>query len=192
MTDPTRLHLLAFAFAAPVRDITKDEETFGMFAYNLTYTILVILIMVAIISGIIIDSFGELRDTKRKIEDDMNDKCFVCSIDRDQIEHKGGGFIRHIKQEHNMWDYLFFRMYLDEKPRTEFTGQESYVRELIDKKEIKWFPINRAMSLEAKLDLEEEAKQQRIEMRLERIESAQDEILSRILLDKPAAPSTVM
>ena len=37
----------------------------------------------------------------------------------------------HIGEDHNLWHYLYFIVYLQTKDRTEFTGPESYVHRMI-------------------------------------------------------------
>ena len=41
-------------------------------------------------------------------------------------------FEEHVHNEHNMWDYLSFIVLLKVKDSTDFTGPESYVKEMID------------------------------------------------------------
>lgn len=50
--------------------------------FNFTYIILINLVLQAIISGLIIDTFGEMREENEMIENDIRDRCFICSIDR--------------------------------------------------------------------------------------------------------------
>jgi hypothetical protein len=50
--------------------------------FNFTYIILINLVLQAIISGLIIDTFGEMRSENEAIEDDIRERCFICSIDR--------------------------------------------------------------------------------------------------------------
>jgi hypothetical protein len=66
--------------------------------------------MVAIITGIIIDTFGELRSQKAEIEDNQANMCFVCSVDRDQFERKGLKFADHLETEHNPWNYMYYKV----------------------------------------------------------------------------------
>ena len=47
-----------------------------------------------------------------------------------------------------MWDYVYFLAYLDLKDENEYTGQESYVAEMVKENKIDWFPIGRAFMLE--------------------------------------------
>ena len=49
---------------------------------------LVVQIMSSVISGIIIDSFGELRNNHTQIEDERENRCFICSYSRDFFESR--------------------------------------------------------------------------------------------------------
>lgn len=49
-------------------------------------TVEVVQIMTAVISGIIIDSFGELRSNHEQIVDERENRCFICSHPRSLIE----------------------------------------------------------------------------------------------------------
>ena len=66
--------------------------------------------MIAIITGIIIDTFGELRGQKAEIEKDEQNVCFICSVERDQFERKGLKFADHTEEEHNPWNYLYYKV----------------------------------------------------------------------------------
>lgn len=52
--------------------------------------------MTAIISGIIIDTFSEMRSRSQFIQEDTVDRCFICNIDRDDFEKLGLDFSKHI------------------------------------------------------------------------------------------------
>ena len=47
-----------------------------------------------------------------------------------------------------MWNYLFFRAYLDEIDESEMTGQETYIYNEIKNKRIKYYPIKKAITVE--------------------------------------------
>ena len=91
------------------------------------YHILVILVTTSIIAGIIIDTFAENRTADKAIRDDITNRCFICSLDRDVLEHHGEGFERHIARSHNAWHYLFFKVHLSQKHPDDYTGHESCV-----------------------------------------------------------------
>jgi hypothetical protein len=71
-----------------------------------------------LISGIIIDTFSELRGTKTEIESDVMNCCFICNISREDFETNGTPFESHVTDDHNMWKYLWFCIYLEEKVPT--------------------------------------------------------------------------
>ena len=121
----------------------------GIF-FNFTYFIIINLIMTAIISGIIIDTFSEMRANSQTIENDIYERCFICNIDRDDFEKLGLDFNKHIKKEHNMWQYLFIRLYLFNTDPTEMTGQETYIYEAFKQNSIPFYPIKKAMVIEGR------------------------------------------
>lgn len=46
-----------------------------------------------------------------------------------------------------MWNYLYFIVLVRVKNKTDYTGPESYVAQMIKNKNLDWFPRMRAMSL---------------------------------------------
>ena len=62
---------------------------------------------------------------------DTKNKCYICNIDRYVFDRYAEGFEYHIEQDHNLWNYLFYILYLKSKDPTEFTGVESYVFEQV-------------------------------------------------------------
>ncbi len=73
-----------------------------------SFWVIVIIIFLNVIFGIIIDTFADLRGLNKDKLDDMNNKCFICNIERSDFDRSGGGFNKHIKKEHNMWQYIFY------------------------------------------------------------------------------------
>jgi len=120
------------------------------FVFDFLYHTSVILIFSAVVSGIIIDAFAELRAKNNIILDENANTCFICDIDREDFEQVGLNFKAHIKEDHNMWDYVFFRFYLEAKDPTEFTGLETYCSKLIKEQKINWLPIKKAIVIEGR------------------------------------------
>ncbi len=115
-----RSHLDYGFMAYPMwRDTVPPDWAAG---YNLTYVLIVNLIITSIISGIIIDTFSALRTANEQIHHDTKNRCFICNIEREEFDRLNIDFELHIKQFHNMWHYVWFIMYLERKPRDEFTG----------------------------------------------------------------------
>lgn len=88
----------------------NGDYTPGKYLFDITYNILVIVIMVAIITGIIIDTFADLRDTRNEVQDDMDSLCFICSLPREIFERSRIKFSDHTDQDHNPWNYVFYKM----------------------------------------------------------------------------------
>ena len=80
----------------------------GRFCFDLSYFILVIIVLLNIIFGIIIDTFSALREATETAAADMKTVCTMCGLERADLDRNGSGFDQHIKLEHNMWKYLAY------------------------------------------------------------------------------------
>ncbi|ELU03897.1 hypothetical protein CAPTEDRAFT_143471, partial [Capitella teleta] len=99
--------------------------------YQVTFFICITTIGLNIIFGIIVDTFSELRDLKWTAESDMRDTCFICSRKSYDFEHHAQGFSHHVKEEHNMWAYIFFLIHLDDTKPNDYNAQDLYVSVLV-------------------------------------------------------------
>jgi len=144
---------VAFGFQSPptfgIGDFASDANSLVfrsivVFLYNF----FIVVVMVAIITGIIINTFGELRDERQTIETALNTKCYICGIDAAEFERHGNGFKHHQVYEHSIWDYCYCRIYLESKEESEYTGVETYIDDKIkDDTAASFFPIDRAISI---------------------------------------------
>lgn len=62
----------------------QDAPSLSIFRliFDVSYWLVITVLLLNIVSGIIIDTFGELRDLRSAIEKDMETKCFICGIER--------------------------------------------------------------------------------------------------------------
>ena len=102
--------------------------------FDFSFFLFITLILLAIIQGFIIDAFGALRDQLQGVEDELAGNCFICSISKDYLDQVPHGFETHVKKEHNLANYLFFLMYLINKDESDYTGQETYVWDMYQKR----------------------------------------------------------
>nr|XP_020441896.1 ryanodine receptor 3-like [Monopterus albus] len=123
-----------------IEDPAGDPYELYRILFDITFFFFVIVILLAIIQGLIIDAFGELRDQQEQVKEDMETKCFICGIGNDYFDTTPHGFETHTLQEHNLANYLFFLMYLVNKDETEHTGQESYVWKMYQERCWDFFP----------------------------------------------------
>ena len=110
------------------KHIWSQPDLTLVIAWDFAYFVWVVLILVAIVTGVIIDTFGELRDQDNEEKDMLQNNCFVCGLSKDELRDKdcpGGSqdFFEHVKQEHNVYAYVGYFMYLNEKHRSRNTKQ---------------------------------------------------------------------
>jgi hypothetical protein len=123
------------------------------------YFVVVIVILLNVIFGIVIDTFGNLRAEKDDRQTDTKGFCFICGIDKQVFDRASDGvqgFTVHIKSDHNMWNYLFFIIYIWEQDKDDDDGLEQFVRRSIEVNDINWFPMSRAMRLNVEESEEEQ------------------------------------
>jgi hypothetical protein len=130
----------------------NEEKFVGRALYDLLFFIIVIVLLLNIVFGIIIDTFASLRESQGEQKEQMTQKCAVCSITKDEIEvlfakkNKRDGFEMHIKEEHNMWNYVFYIMYVSSVDVTDLSGVESYVfDQLGTTPDLGWIPLRMAL-----------------------------------------------
>ncbi|XP_052783710.1 inositol 1,4,5-trisphosphate receptor type 1-like isoform X3 [Mya arenaria] len=135
------------------------KQAIGITFFDVSFFIIITTIGLNIIFGIIVDTFSQLRDSKWEIDKDMQSNCFICSRESYDFERQGGGFIKHVKEEHYQWAYLFFFIHLDETRPNDYSALELFVYKLLTINNFEFFPLNRALSLEN----EEDTNEQRME-----------------------------
>ena len=127
----------------------KEPLFVARVVYDMLFFFIIIIIVLNLIFGVIIDTFADLRSEKQNKEEILKNTCFICGLNRSAFDNKSVSFEEHKTREHNMWHYLNFIVLVIVKKKTEFTGPESYVYELVKEKNLEWFPRMRAMSLQA-------------------------------------------
>ena len=131
----------------------KHENTQGdmvRYALDISYTIIMVCLVWQMVSGLIVDAFGTLRGEREKKEDNMKKYCFICGLNKEEIEkyYLGKeGFEKHLK-DHSIINYFFYIFYLEDKDSSEYSGLESYIKNEIDEDSTSWFPSGRSLKIE--------------------------------------------
>ena len=69
-----------------------EDEYYSMrIIFDLSFFIIVVVIVLHIIFGIIVDTFAELRDARKQIVDDIKNICFICGKEKHEFELRGTG-----------------------------------------------------------------------------------------------------
>ncbi|XP_066971322.1 ryanodine receptor isoform X24 [Macrobrachium rosenbergii] len=118
-----------------------DEYELYRIIFDITFFFFIIVILLAIIQGLIIDAFGELRDQLESVKENLESNCFICGIGSDYFDAVPHGFDMHVLKEHNLANYMFFLMHLINKDETEYTGQETYVWNMYQQRCWDFFPV---------------------------------------------------
>ena len=59
---------------------------FGSAVFHLLYMFLITIVLTAIISGIIIDTFAQMRSDSKEVDEDLASSCFICDIEPEDFE----------------------------------------------------------------------------------------------------------
>jgi hypothetical protein len=116
------------------------------------FYLFVMTILLNVIFGIIIDTFGSLRKEKDERYVQTVNYCFVCGIEKQTFDRvavdSSDGFRRHIRVDHNMWNYLKFVIFIWEQDRDDDDGLEQFVRRCVDAGDVSWMPLSKAIKLD--------------------------------------------
>jgi len=127
----------------PVISYKNSHNAFiSRFFYDMTFYILIIMIMGNVTFGLIVDTFSSLRDETYKYQFDKKNICFICQLSRDGCLLKKIDYETHINKNHNLWSYIDFLCYLHLYNANDFSRVENLVWEKLLKKDYDWFPIN--------------------------------------------------
>eukprot|EP00465_Bigelowiella_longifila_P013372 CAMPEP_0185274528 /NCGR_PEP_ID=MMETSP1359-20130426/52054_1 /TAXON_ID=552665 /ORGANISM="Bigelowiella longifila, Strain CCMP242" /LENGTH=260 /DNA_ID=CAMNT_0027867543 /DNA_START=69 /DNA_END=851 /DNA_ORIENTATION=+ len=114
----------------------KDPVMIATPLFDLSFFLIVNTILVAIITGIIIDTFAEMRAARDAIQEEATTKCFLCHMHHETFNksphHKG--YKHHIGVEHNMWSYVYLKYYILQRAHThpeKLSGLELWVLKFI-------------------------------------------------------------
>ena len=95
------------------------------FFFDLIFFVVILLLIFQMFLSIIIDYFNETRENNETFEDTLETQCIVCGFEREKIEkintNDKDAFDNHIKYNHNVFNYIYYLMYL----------QSSYAKDVI-------------------------------------------------------------
>ena len=110
------------------------------FAFDLVFFWLIEAIMLKIVYGIILGSFGELRQEHYLIEQDRANNCFICNVEKDECEKNNINFEEHCNEVHNVWDYAFYMITLRMQDSYTLNSLNARNRKRIMEKRVDWLP----------------------------------------------------
>ena len=113
----------------------------GRFFFDVIFFLIISLYISKMFLSFIIDTFGELRQKNSEAQEEKNNVCFICEIKRDKCLLKNIDFDKHVEQEHNIWNYVYFLNYLYVNNSLNFNWIENSVWEKLKKQGSNWLPL---------------------------------------------------
>ena len=118
-------------------------------------------LVIQMFCGIIIDTFLSQRETNKEMEDDKNNVCFICGLNKNELNkcYSGSefGYNEHIRLDHYFWNYMFaiFNVTLDDNPDMIFL--DKIIKEGYENKQYSSFmPYKKCLKQNQKKENEEE------------------------------------
>lgn len=136
-----------FPYASPINQMVQTISSYRVFC-DLAF-FLSCIVMSNVLKGITIDTFVALRSNLEKRIEDTTERCFICGIEKNTFNRTldRDAFRQHIKDDQNLWNYIYFIMYVWEQDKDDDDGFEWYARRCIDDNDLSWFPMNKAIRL---------------------------------------------
>ena len=123
------------------------------------FFIVISLLIVQMFSGIIIETFGTLRDDNESQNDDKETRCFICSIRNIEFKKRNIDFNNHKIIEHNVNDFikviLSYKL-MEEEEAKHLDFHQKYIRDCINKMKYECFPIGMISKKNVCIKVEEE------------------------------------
>jgi hypothetical protein len=106
----------------------------------------VMLVLLNIISGVIVDTFQELREKSVEENETKLNICYICSLHRTLFEKRGIDFEYHKDHEHNIMNYFSYIYKIEMTDESDLNSLDYQVRQSIKNKRTDFFPINTCVS----------------------------------------------
>lgn len=118
------------------------------FVYEWIYYIIINLVLLNAINGIIVDAFQGYREERNKHIENLENVCYICSLQRNDLDIYGISFDNHISEDHSVKYYVHFLIHLLENDKSNLSGTVSNVWDLfMKKKDMSFLPVSECYSL---------------------------------------------
>jgi len=161
-------------------DATFDELTYQegiasyawRVVYGLAFFIILGVILFDIVTGIIIDTFGSLREETSERLELLKNRALMSDLDRSDCEEAGIDFDNLRQNDQQLWNYVSLILYLSTKDEDDFTGAESAIFKAIQEKDTSWLPEKTCWAMQLKNATDESSE--------DSLTQAKDEILKTV------------
>jgi len=154
-------HTIAESFAAksattPSRLLSSEMSNISVSRglFDISFFVLISILFFSMVAGLVIDTFGAMRDTKMRRQGELANYDFISGLPIADIKKAARrlgipkGTEEHCNNRQHLWDYSSFVYYLQNKKENDLAGAESYVKNLVERKDNRWIPSGRCMMIE--------------------------------------------
>ncbi len=121
---------------------TNRKNYVARFFFDMLFHLFVVLSLLNVFLGIIVDAVAELRNENWQREKDMKSICFICQLSSDDCLSKNIDFEEHVKNDHNLWNYVYFLTYLHLENVLDFNRVKKYVWDKLGEQDYSWIPLS--------------------------------------------------
>jgi hypothetical protein len=117
----------------PLDGVEEHPGTQLKFVWSIVFTLLWGMILQSLFFGHIINAFNTLLAERRDKETDSEQRCLVCSLERNVFElRREEGFNEHVQHHHNPLHYVFFVNALMRRDVEDMDGLESHCYDALE------------------------------------------------------------
>ena len=148
-TSPTHCFISTFdygvRFGGGVGDAMNHfdweaPEFWTRFWISFSFFFIIVIIMLNLTSGIIIDTFSDLRAKTEEIKEDKKNVCLVCHRSHLEILKEGISFEEHVTKKHNVFYYMFYIDLIMSKDPNRMDEIDGYVHDNLISQNVQWIP----------------------------------------------------
>eukprot|EP00997_Jenningsia_sp_PLL12_P002961 NODE_1530_length_1136_cov_132.588776_g1245_i0.p1 GENE.NODE_1530_length_1136_cov_132.588776_g1245_i0~~NODE_1530_length_1136_cov_132.588776_g1245_i0.p1 ORF type:complete len:241 (+),score=57.59 NODE_1530_length_1136_cov_132.588776_g1245_i0:303-1025(+) len=126
-----------------------DTANLLKFLFSFSYNLVIIGMFGGIITGVVIDTFGDVRQKQDSIAEDDDKNCFICGLSSDTFDQmKPDGFRKHCHNEHYLWDYIHYFESIIDVQHTDDTPLDKHVKKNYPARPLLYMPVLRSLQID--------------------------------------------
>eukprot|EP00756_Hemistasia_phaeocysticola_P029709 Hpha_TRINITY_DN16247_c1_g3::TRINITY_DN16247_c1_g3_i2::g.15455::m.15455/K04958/ITPR1; inositol 1,4,5-triphosphate receptor type 1 len=134
------IHGVLTGFTAPTSLWEVDLMPWLLIFMQMSYFTVYVVVLLGVFSGIIIDSFGQLRDETSEVNERLRTRCFISGLEKSVIEQAGG-------EPLPFWCYVDFFLFTTTTDIDTMSDLEVQVTHKIRADEADWLPLRKCFAV---------------------------------------------
>jgi len=127
-----------------------NEFYWKRFIFDWLFFFFTLFILINIFNGIVVDTFQSYREENEKIQDHLQNVCYICHLSRNDLAIKSLDFDVHITEEHSVRDYINFLIKIKSIDENDLNNLGTQALKLMEEGEPSMFPMKTSMSYDKK------------------------------------------